>query len=159
MLSVSISNRHSTSRAHHPIHCHLSTTYPIGVDKADLLCRSLRLADGELNTRNTKNIKNTTNTTNTTRTSSSTSSNSISRRLLQHVPFCSSDPCPGMMNRNPSSCACECEMIESCPGNQVWNEPICQCGCSTTPTCIAPLTFNPIQVSFRFLSRSIVNSS
>ena len=117
------------------------STLHLGVAKADILCRSHHVADRERNTINSTNTKN------TTKTYSSTSLNSISRRLLQHVPFCSSDPCPGMMNRNPSSCACECEMIESCPGNQVWNEPICQCGCSTTPTCIAPLTFNPVQVS------------
>ena len=101
--------------------------------------------------RHKRDVVNSTETLLSTKTPSSTKPGLFrTRRLLQHVPaqltLCSSDPCPGMMSRNPASCACECERVDDCPGNQVWKEPICQCGCETTPTCIAPLTFSTVQV-------------
>eukprot|EP01084_Bolivina_argentea_P041365 76310_1 len=54
------------------------------------------------------------------------------------------DPCPGLQQRNPNTCNCECDNIFECLGNQQFNQVSCDCQCPITPTCITPKSFNPI---------------
>eukprot|EP01083_Nonionella_stella_P154567 498247_1 len=57
--------------------------------------------------------------------------------------MCSSDPCPGIQQRNPITCECECEVMTQCPGNQDFNV-LCECQCATTPICDVKQQFNPV---------------